>query len=159
MVKAIKFKHDITVLPWDLRLSAILSSTSGNSVLTFRDNLSVVPSTTSTLKMGPIGCPRNVSTELPRYSAQYSRRSQISSASRWEPEIQQFHSPFFFCHNYLVAVSLWVTVDNMYNIQFTRTPISRLVYVASKLNCTAFSSQNWIFRGSICIVSVPKILC
>ena len=68
-------------------------------------------SRTSPLKMGPIGCPRNVSTEWPLYAAQYPRRVQISSTSRWEPEITQsphFPPPWCFCHYSLLYSSHYI---------------------------------------------------
>jgi hypothetical protein len=64
----------------------------GNSVSTFRDNLSVPFSKVKksdflTIEIGADRLSRNVSTELPFNAACYPRRSQISFASRRKPEM------------------------------------------------------------------------
>ena len=85
------------------------------------------------LKMGPIGRPANVSTKLPLYASQYSRRRQISSTSRWESENTQltplFNPPFF---------ATLMLLPQLFALQYTL--------------CTVFSSQELQSQDQ-CVVS------
>ena len=45
---------------WELRTSGFNAGSSGSSIQTFRDNLSVPSSRGRHLKMGPIGCPKTM---------------------------------------------------------------------------------------------------